>query len=118
MTGVPDSVRLRSQKTFFSDVRVRSLIEADMAAARKLLGPTAEVRRWVTAETIDSALAGPGAEARYSERSTWGFRLQHLAGTEMWLRSQSEPDFAAGLAAREGLEPARFEFVPQGPARA
>ena len=115
---VPDAVRLRRQKTFFTDVRMRSLVESsDLAFARRLLGPGAEVRRYVTEACVEEAVSTPDVTAPHSSRAIWGFRLQHLCGTEIWLRSLADPAFAAGLAEREGLEPAHYSFVGQGPAR-
>jgi asparagine synthase (glutamine-hydrolysing) len=111
---VPDSVRLRRQKTFFTDVRVRSLIESDLPFARRLLGPDAEVRRYVSAQSISDALEGPGVDAAQSTRGLWGFRLQHLASTEIWLRAQADPEFPGRLRAEAGLDAARYTFEPQG----
>lgn len=114
--ALPDSVRLRSQKSYFTDVRVRSLVESDLAAAGRLLGPGAEVRRFVRPEAIESALGRPAEDASMMERGSWGFRLQHLAATELWLRVQADPKLTEEELLGERPDPARYELQPQGPA--
>jgi asparagine synthetase B (glutamine-hydrolysing) len=111
---VPDSIILRRKKTLFSDVRSRA-IEPDLAFGRELLGPGAEVRRYVEPETIEAAVTGLPADADEMTRLSWGFKLQHLAGTEMWLRVQADP--AAGEALREQgrFTELRYDLVRQEP---
>ena len=114
--ALPDSVRLRREKSFFTDVRTRSLVESDLKAARRLLGPKAEVRRFVDADDIDTALAGPPGGASLMERGTWGFCLQHLAATELWLRVQADPGLSDEALLGETPDPARYDLQAQGPA--
>ena len=111
---VPDTVRLRRQKSFFTDVRVRSLAGWDLPIARRLLGADAEVRRFVRPEPIEETLKGLPRGASLADRGLWGFRLQHLAVTELWLRAQADPGFIDAWFPDGTLEPARFELQPQG----
>jgi asparagine synthase (glutamine-hydrolysing) len=112
--ALPDMVRLRRQKWFFTDVRVRSLLESDLPLAHRILGPDAEVRRFVRDEEIRKALEGPAAGASEAERGSWGFCLQHLAATELWLRVQADPDVSDEALFGASPDPARYEFLPQG----
>ncbi|MGH2761965.1 MAG: asparagine synthase-related protein, partial [Thermoleophilaceae bacterium] len=114
--ALPDSVRLRRQKSFFTDVRVRSLVESDLSLARRILGPDAEVRRYVRDADVDKALEGMPAGASEDERGVWGFRLQHLAATELWLRLQANPDLDDQALFGATPDPARYELLAQGPA--
>jgi hypothetical protein len=113
--ALPESVLQRREKSFFTDVRVRSLVESDLHAARRLLGPAAEVRRFVGAEAIQNAVAGPRQGASLTERGSWGFRLQHLAATELWLRVQADPSISAEALFGRRPDPARYELTAQGP---
>ncbi len=111
---VPDSILLRRHKTVFSDVRTRALA-SDLEFARRLLGPGAEVRRYVPAAAIEATLAGVPRDATVDERSAWGFRLQHMAGTEFWLRIQADPESSDELTSGAGLEPVDYDvLVRQG----
>jgi hypothetical protein len=112
---LPESVIHRREKSFFTDVRVRSLVESDLVAARHLLGPKAEVRRFVRAEVIEEALAGPSPGASLMERGTWGFRLQHLGATELWLQLQADPGASEEALLGRVPDPARYVLQPQGP---
>jgi asparagine synthase (glutamine-hydrolysing) len=114
--ALPDMVRLRRQKSFFTDVRVRSLLESDLPLAHRILGPGAEVRRFVRGEEIQRALDGPPAGASEAERGSWGFCLQHLAATELWLRVQADPDLSDEALFGATPDPARYELFPQGAA--
>jgi asparagine synthase (glutamine-hydrolysing) len=113
--ALPESVIHRREKSFFTDVRVRSLVESDLDAARHLLGPKAEVRRFVRAEVIEEALAGPSPGASLMERGTWGFRLQHLGATELWLQLQADPGASEEALLGRVPDPARYVLQPQGP---
>jgi hypothetical protein len=93
-------------------VRSRSL-EPDVAFAVRLLGSGAEVRRYVRPEAVDETLAGPPADADEMTRATWGFKLQHLAGTELWLRVQADPSVSDGLRSQAGFTPLRYDLVRQ-----
>jgi asparagine synthase (glutamine-hydrolysing) len=107
---VPDSILLRRHKTVFTDVRVRAL-ESDVPLARQLLGPGAEVRRYVRADVVDAVLEGLPSDADADARSSWGFRLQHLAGTEFWLRLQADPGSTDPPLTGAGLEPVRYDLL-------
>lgn len=114
--ALPDTVRLRREKSFFTDVRVRSLLESDLPLAHRVLGPGAEVRRYVRGEVIQRTLEGPPAGASLEERGSWGFCLQHLAATELWLRLQADPALSDEALLGGRPEPARYELQAQGAA--
>ena len=48
-------------------------------------------------------------------RLTWGFKLQHLAGTELWLRIQADPAEAERLRAQAGFAELRYDLVRRDP---
>jgi hypothetical protein len=69
----------------------------------------------VTPETIETALAAMPAGADEITRLTWGFKLQHLAGTELWLRIQADPGAAETLRSQARFAELRYDLIRQDP---
>jgi asparagine synthase (glutamine-hydrolysing) len=111
---VPEPILFQRGKTVFTDVRFRSLAP-DLPFARRLLGKDAEVRRYVLRETIDEVVAGRPGQGSALDLATWGFRLQHLAGTELWLRVLRDPSAVERAAGSGGFEPLRYDLTVKDP---
>jgi len=81
---VPDSIRLREDKSRFDSPVVESLAGPDAATVRQLLGARdAEIRRWVTDHTLERVLE-PASDRR--EQRRWARVAWRLTTTEHWLR--------------------------------
>ena len=86
MAGIlPDSVRLRTHKSFFDAMFHDSLAGPDLAAARHLLrDPDARIAPFVDLAALDRALlADPPPPGR---RGMWAQELWRAVTTECWLR--------------------------------
>lgn len=93
---IPDSIRLRSQKSYFTALFHDCLAERDLPLIRTLLTERAEVAAYVRPEVIQrELLADPPAGAR-RDRS-WPWSVWRLVTAECWLRSQRDGDFAGKM---------------------
>jgi asparagine synthase (glutamine-hydrolysing) len=86
---LPDSIRLRADKSYFNDVLGAAVHVADAPAIESLLAGRTEVSRYVRPEF--------GARLRALPPSQWGRRetwlLWRLVTLECWLRVQADTDF-------------------------
>ena len=86
MAGVlPDSVRLRSEKSFFDAVFHESLAGPDLPAARRLLlDPNARIGAYVDVTAVERDLLASPPPA--GKRLIWAGELWRAVTTECWLR--------------------------------
>jgi asparagine synthase (glutamine-hydrolysing) len=104
---VPDEVRLRSSKSYFTELAATALEGPDGVVSRELLGPGARIRAWADGPALDRLLAADGVG---SDRGPWALSLLDVVRLECWLRQQEDDEFATDLLASRRLEPASFEF--------
>jgi asparagine synthase (glutamine-hydrolysing) len=95
--SIPEPVRRRTGKSYFTPLFGDCLAERDLALVRKLLSGSPEVGRYADLGAVRSLLDEPDAGVRAGP--DWSWPIWRLTTAECWLRSQSEPDFVA--AARE-----------------
>ena len=84
---LPDPVRLRPEKSNFNATFHEALAGPDLAVARVLLGPDAEVSAYVDLDVARAALldsAPPHADA-----DNWSLLLWRLLTAECWLRAEA-----------------------------
>jgi asparagine synthase (glutamine-hydrolysing) len=84
---IPDSIRLRPQKSYFTSLFGACLGGRDLALVRGLLDGRAEVGRYVDLEAVRQQLLGDEAAARRGD-PVWGWPIWRLVTAECWLRSQ------------------------------
>jgi hypothetical protein len=107
---MPDEVRLRKRKAFFSEIAVRALSGADLEPARELLGPrTAEVYAYVRPDLVrERFLNGP--DGHPDGPAAWMRELWILITAESWLRYQSDRTLPERLSSRWSLPQPECEF--------
>jgi asparagine synthase (glutamine-hydrolysing) len=93
--SIPDSIRLRPEKSYFTALIDDCLGGRDVAPIRGLLTGTPEVERYLRPGAIDALLESPGGSSRTDLARSWS--IWRLATAECWLRAQADGDFAAGL---------------------
>ena len=69
-------------------------------------------RSAVTCGPRPSPGCSPGPHRLREPASDWGFKLQHLAATELWLQVQRDPGFFERTAPE--LDPVRYEIAVTG----
>lgn len=91
---VPDLVRLRPDKSFFTSFFDDRMVNVDWAHLQRLLDTDdAEIYAFVQrARVRDDLLAGP-PPAGTATRALWGMTIWNLANAECWLRSLGDPGF-------------------------
>jgi asparagine synthase (glutamine-hydrolysing) len=88
---IPDSVRLRPDKSTFDAVFQAALTGPDLPVARTLLGAGARMGEYVDLEIVErELLAGPPPEGS-RDRPLWAVLLWRLMTGEAWLRSLEDP---------------------------
>jgi asparagine synthase (glutamine-hydrolysing) len=100
---LPDAVRLRPEKSGFSEFLATSLRRGDAAVLADLLDPgAARVREFVDGERLRATVAPlrNGGLATADSATVW-----QLAALECWLRQLERPAFATELAERYGSAP-------------
>jgi asparagine synthase (glutamine-hydrolysing) len=107
---MPDEVRLRKRKAFFSEIAVRALSGPDLEPARELLGPrTAEVYAYVRPDLVrERFLNGP--DGHPDGPAAWMRELWILITAESWLRYQSDRTLPERLSSRWSLPQPECEF--------
>jgi hypothetical protein len=86
---LPDSVRLRPDKSTFDAVFQRSLTGPEARRIRSLLtDPTAELGHYADARDVANLLSGAGVSASGGGRR-WALLVWRLATAELFLRYQS-----------------------------
>jgi asparagine synthase (glutamine-hydrolysing) len=110
---IPDSIRLRSQKSYFTALFHDCLAERDLPMIRTLLTERSEVAAYVNPEAIQrELLADPPAGGRRDRN--WPWSVWRLVTAECWLRSQRDGDFAAKML--DACEPRRGDWTLTGTA--
>ena len=95
MRGItPDSVRARPRKSYFDQIRTRSLSGPDLELVRMLLGPDARLGAWLAPGVLQRITDGPIAP---SGAMAWSGQAFDLAVLEAWLRFQEDQDSTARL---------------------
>jgi hypothetical protein len=83
---VPDVVRLRSEKSYFTPLFVEALRDHDQAEIRSLLtAPDAEIHAYTNADTVRRHLLDAPAARRGGR---WAWPLWRLVTLECWLRAE------------------------------
>lgn len=90
---IPDSIRLRNQKSYFTALFHDCLAGRDLGLIRELLTERAEVAAYVHPETVRRELLGDSPAGRGRDRS-WPWSVWRLVTAECWLRFQRDGDFA------------------------
>jgi Asparagine synthase len=109
-TGLtPDVVRLRPDKSFFDSVFYSAIQNVDAEAIASVLGAErAELDAVVRRESRRGLLEiAPGERT-----NVWAWRAWRVTLAEIWLRTQSNPDYPAEAAASFALPPARYTLEP------
>jgi hypothetical protein len=100
MAGLmPDEVRLRPDKSTFNAFLEESFDQWDLEATSVLLGPDAQLGRYVHLDQVRDRFLVP-LEAR---SPGWLGVLWRLVNLELWLRNEADPSFVADAAARLSL---------------
>jgi asparagine synthase (glutamine-hydrolysing) len=108
---IPDSIRLRAQKSYFTALFHDCLAGRDLELIRTLLTERAEIAAYVRPEAIRrELLADPPAGGR-RDRS-WPWSVWRLVTAECWLRSQRDSSFAAEML--DACEPRRSDWTLTG----
>jgi asparagine synthase (glutamine-hydrolysing) len=90
---IPDSIRLRSQKSYFTALFHDCLAERDLPLIRTLLTERSEVAAYVRPEVVQRELLADPPSGGRRDRS-WPWSVWRLVTAECWLRSQRDGDFA------------------------
>ena len=109
MRGItPDSVRARPRKSYFDQVRTRSLTGTDLTLVRMLLGPDARLGAWLGPGVLKRQTDGPTTP---SGATAWASQAFELAVLEAWLRFQDDQKLPARLlvSAAEATTHARWK---------
>jgi asparagine synthase (glutamine-hydrolysing) len=107
--AIPDSIRLRPAKSYFTALLGDCLGGRDLPLVRRLLDGSPEVGRYLRPEAIPRLLEGPSGQRMRLARS-WS--LWRLLTAECWLRSQADGDFAAGLLDECDTRAGDWELAP------
>jgi asparagine synthase (glutamine-hydrolysing) len=108
---IPDSIRLRAQKSYFTALFHDCLAGRDLELIRTLLTGRTEVAAYVRPEVVRrELLADPPAGGR-RDRS-WPWSVWRLITAECWLRSQRDDEFAAEML--DACEPRRGDWTLTG----
>jgi asparagine synthase (glutamine-hydrolysing) len=112
---LPDEIRLRRDKSTFSDLVVEAMGGPDYNIVAELLGARdAEIWSYAQPDPLRKLLEVP-AERR---SIAWARLLWRLATTETWLRAQADPDFPARLLQRHAQAISGAQLAPRVPRRA
>ncbi len=105
---VPDSIRLRPHKSYFTALFHDCLAGRDSALIRKLLTETPEVGAYVDLDAVRRELLDdpPGGGKRGPD---WPWSVWRLVTAECWLRAQHEDDFVERLLV--DCEPRRDDWA-------
>lgn len=89
---IPDSIRLRKQKSYFTALFHDCLAVRDLGLIRELLGGKAEVFAYVRPEAVEHELLAdpPAGKGR---GAAWPWSIWRLVTAECWLRAQRDGDF-------------------------
>lgn len=103
---LPDAVRLRPGKSYFTGLMLEAMTDGDAHAVRGLLeDPAAEINAYVDPALVRSEVLERDPPAYPQGRGAWAFAAWRLATVECWLRAQADPGFldrsADDLAVRE-----------------
>lgn len=93
---IPDSIRLRPQKSYFTALFQDCLEGRDLALIRKLFTGRPEVAAYVCLETVQRELLADPSAGRGRDRS-WPWSVWRLVTAECWLRSQGDDDFTGEM---------------------
>jgi asparagine synthase (glutamine-hydrolysing) len=113
MAGIlPDSIRLRSVKSFFDEVFHNILMGHDLEPTRSLLAaPKAELGAYVDLELLNrELLEGPPPTTVAAQRD-WCVQVWRLVTAECWLRSLADSSFPDETLASGTLNRASYELV-------
>jgi asparagine synthase (glutamine-hydrolysing) len=94
--SIPDSVRLRPGKSYFTALFGDCLAERDISLVRGLLTDDAEVGRYLDLEMVQRRLLDDPSPGRQGNPA-WAWPIWRLVTAECWLRAQEDDGFAAGL---------------------
>jgi asparagine synthase (glutamine-hydrolysing) len=95
MTGlIPDQIRLRPGKSYFTALFGDCLGGRDLGLVRQLLTDSPEVGAYVDLDAVRRELLEPDADRR---GATWPWSVWRLVTAECWLRLQRDEDVAAAL---------------------
>jgi asparagine synthetase B (glutamine-hydrolysing) len=112
---LPDSIRLRSEKSAFDQVLTDALTGADLPALRHILeSPSAEVRAWVRPELVRETVLERPPEVHPGGADGWSKVAWRLLGLECWLRTQEDASFPARALDSLALEEPRCTFRAAG----
>jgi len=93
---VPDSIRLRPSKSYFTALFHDSLAEPDAALIRRLLTEDPHVGDYVDLEAVRRDVLDDPPSGRHRDRS-WPWSAWRLVTAECWLRAQHDDGFATRL---------------------
>jgi asparagine synthase (glutamine-hydrolysing) len=93
---IPDSIRLRPQKSYFTALFQDCLEGRDLELIRKLFAGRPEVAAYVSLESVQRHLLAAPPAGQRRDRS-WPWSIWRLLTAECWLRSQRDGDFAGEM---------------------
>jgi asparagine synthase (glutamine-hydrolysing) len=104
---LPDSVRLRREKSYFNTLFDQVLTTTDRAALLELLDTRALIARHVRVDVLRGFLVG-----RAVRPPAWAWMIWRAAVAECWLRTLEDDSFPERAAERWKVAPARLEVDP------
>jgi asparagine synthase (glutamine-hydrolysing) len=108
---VPDAVRLRFAKSYFEGMLANALAGDDRAALDRLLGPDAQLGRWIDLPRARALLLDRPPDRHPEGAGRWLWETWRLAATEVWLRHELAPDDLRGLREPGLLGASALELV-------
>jgi asparagine synthase (glutamine-hydrolysing) len=102
---VPDSVRLRQEKSYFNDLFEDALTSTDHAALLALFADGAHIARLVRLDLLRGWLLGTTARP-----ANWRWVVWRAAMAECWLRTLDDASFPARAARDWGAPPPQLEL--------
>ncbi len=98
---IPDALRLRQGKSYFSPVVYDAVAARDLALLREILGaPGAEAHRWLDPRRLARELADPRPDRHPRGRFVWAMELFRAGALECWLRSLEDPAWPGRVVVR------------------
>jgi asparagine synthase (glutamine-hydrolysing) len=109
---VPDSVRLRPEKSYFNALFEEALTSTDRAALLELLGERARISGYVCVNLVRNWIVDPAVRP-----ANWRWLVWRAATAECWLRTLEDSAFPERFAAEWRSTPPRLRLVPAVNAR-
>jgi asparagine synthase (glutamine-hydrolysing) len=108
----PDSIRLRSVKSFFDELFQEVIQGHDLEPIRRLLAPPdAELGAFVDLKLLGRELLEGTPPTAPGPRRDWCVQVWRLVTAECWLRTLADPAFPEQMLAGGALTPASYDLL-------